>query len=582
MKQSLFFILLLVNSFSYSQGENTIWWFRGGALDFNNDPPFTNDVGAISLYGDGEGIASVCDENGTLLFVASNSSFLNRKKEKMPASEFGGACYDDVGYSIAGPLVGGPSASQILIIPKPKNRYLYYVISTKPNYSAPTNMPLEYVLVDMRADSGYGDIVQCRTALHPLMCEQMAMMRHANGEDIWLITHEFGSNNFYSWMITCNGIDQNPIISSVGDTINNFLGQQIGYMKISPNKKKLAMAQAEESSVMIADFNDSTGIISNSNSFSSIGPYGIEFSPNSDLLYVSSAKFLIQYDLLATNIQQSAQIIGTEEIRFGTPQLGPDSSIYVPTYNNYLGEVENPDILGIGCNYIDSAVLVSGIGDGLPVKNIKRNIEYTDTITLCKTVENLNNENIDRTFTGYYLQDTTSECPSYKVVDFIPDSDKKSSIISACDYFILPQTTGKYENSEAAFYSYDHSQKFIEGDTIFESQNLLGMELIDSTFWCSNYDSLIIKIEQCEDPIIPNIITPNGDDINDKFRITGLGNNTNLTIYNRWGMKVYEVLDYKNDWEGENLIDGVYYYKINTQRRGNMIETFKGWVQILR
>jgi gliding motility-associated-like protein len=64
----------------------------------------------------------------------------------------------------------------------------------------------------------------------------------------------------------------------------------------------------------------------------------------------------------------------------------------------------------------------------------------------------------------------------------------------------------------------------------------------------------------------PNVITPNGDGKNDKFVITGAdmiasdGNPTNLRVYNRWGKKVFEADNYQNDWDGDNLADGVYYY----------------------
>ena len=64
----------------------------------------------------------------------------------------------------------------------------------------------------------------------------------------------------------------------------------------------------------------------------------------------------------------------------------------------------------------------------------------------------------------------------------------------------------------------------------------------------------------------PNVITPNGDDKNQYFVITGAdmiasdGNPTNLRVYNRWGKKVFEADNYQNDWDGDNLADGVYYY----------------------
>jgi gliding motility-associated-like protein len=80
--------------------------------------------------------------------------------------------------------------------------------------------------------------------------------------------------------------------------------------------------------------------------------------------------------------------------------------------------------------------------------------------------------------------------------------------------------------------------------------------------------------------IVPDIITPNGDEENDVFFIKGVENfpTSNLVIYNRWGKKVYENEDYRNNWDGEKHPDGVYFY-ILTLNTGKMIN---GTVTIVR
>jgi gliding motility-associated-like protein len=67
--------------------------------------------------------------------------------------------------------------------------------------------------------------------------------------------------------------------------------------------------------------------------------------------------------------------------------------------------------------------------------------------------------------------------------------------------------------------------------------------------------------------LIPNIITPNGDGVNDKFFINEqlLYEPVHLIVYNRWGGIVYQDQDYRNDWNGDNffgkpLSEGTYYY----------------------
>lgn len=65
---------------------------------------------------------------------------------------------------------------------------------------------------------------------------------------------------------------------------------------------------------------------------------------------------------------------------------------------------------------------------------------------------------------------------------------------------------------------------------------------------------------------IPDVITPNGDGVNDALVITGLENfpENELWVYNRWGHEVYKATNYNNDWEGNYqngpLPEGTYFY----------------------
>ena len=68
---------------------------------------------------------------------------------------------------------------------------------------------------------------------------------------------------------------------------------------------------------------------------------------------------------------------------------------------------------------------------------------------------------------------------------------------------------------------------------------------------------------------IPNIVTANGDHVNDEFYVTNLKPNSKLVIQNRWGNVVFESDNYKNNWggidiTGEKLDDGVYFYQLIT------------------
>ncbi|TGE21057.1 T9SS type B sorting domain-containing protein [Hymenobacter metallicola] len=77
-----------------------------------------------------------------------------------------------------------------------------------------------------------------------------------------------------------------------------------------------------------------------------------------------------------------------------------------------------------------------------------------------------------------------------------------------------------------------------------------------------------------------NVITPNGDGQNDVFQIDNLARhpNTKLTIFNRWGRRVYQTEDYQNAYSGDGSSSGVYYYLCQLQDG----TSYKGWFEIIR
>jgi len=83
---------------------------------------------------------------------------------------------------------------------------------------------------------------------------------------------------------------------------------------------------------------------------------------------------------------------------------------------------------------------------------------------------------------------------------------------------------------------------------------------------------------------VPNVFTPNGDGLNDTFIIPGLEQYTEneLIIINRWGNHVYEKKNYANEWTGEGLLDGTYYYVLTAKNPSGDTETYKGYVTLLR
>jgi len=68
--------------------------------------------------------------------------------------------------------------------------------------------------------------------------------------------------------------------------------------------------------------------------------------------------------------------------------------------------------------------------------------------------------------------------------------------------------------------------------------------------------------------VIPNVFTPNGDEKNDEFIVSGIGiKDFECTIYDRWGIKMAEFKKMGSGWNGTTISGqqastGTYYYTI--------------------
>ncbi len=95
--------------------------------------------------------------------------------------------------------------------------------------------------------------------------------------------------------------------------------------------------------------------------------------------------------------------------------------------------------------------------------------------------------------------------------------------------------------------------------------------------------SIVIEYVNCEIEV-PNVITPNGDGVNDYLFIKDVERlEWEVIVYNRWGNKVYENKNYKNDissgFTGKGLAEGVYYYVAQNKLTNT---TKKGYLQLIR
>ncbi len=100
---------------------------------------------------------------------------------------------------------------------------------------------------------------------------------------------------------------------------------------------------------------------------------------------------------------------------------------------------------------------------------------------------------------------------------------------------------------------------------------------------CSNSDKVFVKVLKA--PAIPNIFSPNGDGVHDKWVIQFLESYPGCTvdIYNRYGQVVYHSVGYTNPWDGtvngKPVPVGTYYYIVNPK---NGRSQMSGYVDVIR
>jgi large repetitive protein len=84
--------------------------------------------------------------------------------------------------------------------------------------------------------------------------------------------------------------------------------------------------------------------------------------------------------------------------------------------------------------------------------------------------------------------------------------------------------------------------------------------------------------------VLPNVFTPNGDDINDTWVVKNLQKfpDNELVILNRWGSEVYRRRTYQSDWNGNGLSAGTYYYVLRVKECDGVDKTYRGYVMIVK
>jgi hypothetical protein len=321
----------------------------------------------------------------------------------------------------------------------------------------------------------------------------------------------------------------------------------------------------------------------------------------------------------------------------GAAQIAPDELIYVATTSGFLGVIQNPNALGLACDFEPQAIDLGPVGFstfGLP--NFFPNIFSDPTILaeqFCFGIPTLfaldglqegataswdfgdpdaesnsaEGENVAHTFSqgGVFnvICTVTFEGEEFvyeiEVVIIQPTLDivASSGTAGLAPFNVVLTFLGNANTVEVDVENDEDTDFFLESisDTVSFVYINPGEFPIFATAYigdCIAQDSILIRVFTEPTLFVPDVITPNGDALNNAFLVRGTGiKEIELLIYNRWGTLVGTIEDIDDTFDQTDRFDtwrpdeaeasGVYMYIYNAVGENGTALTGEGIITVL-
>jgi hypothetical protein len=384
MKRLLFTFFLAICVWSAAFSQTSTWYF-GTNAGLSWPGPVAAPGSAMVTN---EGCTGVTDVNGDVIFYADGRSL-----------------WDGSHSLISTALLGGASSTQAAIaVPVPGDacrKFLVFTTLGVENTGFANGLGITLVNV-AGAGFPYSVSVVGSAYIQGNVAEKLTCTPD-NAGGYWVAAHSWAnsgtSRTFYVYHITpavaagwtVPGVTAYlaaNVTAQVVGTVDHsgtagppYYNAQ-GQMKFSLTGNKLACAIAGDKVAEVFTFNNGTGTLAYDRTITVAGSgnlYGLEFSPNSNVLYLaedfggtSFNRRLLQYDI-STAFTPAPYVVANSSGQYypwNALQIGPDQRVYVAgpnTANTSLSVIANPNTVGAGCGYSALSVGIAGTTThGLP------------------------------------------------------------------------------------------------------------------------------------------------------------------------------------------------------------------------
>jgi len=640
-----------------AQGEYDNWYFgqqAGLRFTAGTNAPQQLLNGAMTAP---SGCATLSDAAGNLLLYTNGDQVWNRQHQLMPGGQaLGGSTQVAQGCAVVR-VQGTPTPTA----------YIFTLRQTAPPVALGSGLPV-VAEVQLAGAGGLGQVTQTNqpviadTILQRLgearFAPYQALIRHANGRDLWLVTRLHEQGVFMASLI--DGTGQWPCARTV---VSRVLARRLssyatwnGALVASPDGRLLLYNDVGTTYLM--RFDPSTGQVSAPQllayprltvpSSQSFNPYalGACFSPDGSKVYVNrlyegdtsngygtSGLQVVQYDIAAGSLAAVAasgidvySVLGrsaTSQVPW-YPQRGPTGFIYyaVPS-TGALDAILSPNARGRACRYSPGYQALGGrtarqalpvqpndvnlgallapegafgcvgqrltlragagaggaatdslrwlLGDGRPAITT---LVATDSLNISYSNPGTYTLRVDRRRQGVVVASATATVrisPSPRVrLALAPDT-------ASCVPLSLRLSVGA--QPAGSVYSWQDGSR--DASLVATAPGVYWVD-VQNPAGCTVRATVQVREQSCAPPtvIIPNIITPNGDEQNQAFVLKGLvPADWSLRLYNRWGGEIYKQAAYDNSWTAQGQSDGVYYYLLTNATTGQKL---KGWIEVRR